>query len=464
MLNTNGMATKQKILMFNLLEDLRTQSMLESENSSNVEVRNMWGQRDLHTVLKDRSDKITNLEKELDGVRNDLYRLELERKQTKTDALESETAETYREIIEAKNKEISEMDVEILNLRTAMRELETKSVVEKEAVETLKKANKKLTDLTNRKMTPVMNREILQDVCRALDAEQELGRLRMELARMETEVESERKKRAILEERLRITDEQSEFREKRIKIDGVGDRLKSASDTEAALIEELDSIVNAYDGLLAENKRLEENHSETFRKLEEFEAEIVGLRSRVRMFEEMKVQVEREKRRLGEWKDGLQVETKNLEETMQIVELESAEKDRKMNEYKTLLMTLESNVKMLENEISVTAATNRQAQSELISQRKEMKLLQVEHQDMKRVCETYKKICTADIDVVEESERYKRILRCSLCDTNMKNCVISKCMHTFCDLCLNDRIRARQRKCPTCQIDFSSADIKKVYL
>lgn len=53
---------------------------------------------------------------------------------------------------------------------------------------------------------------------------------------------------------------------------------------------------------------------------------------------------------------------------------------------------------------------------------------------------------------------------CTLCETNAKNIAISSCMHTFCDVCINTRIKLRDRKCPTCGISYNVSDVKRFFL
>ncbi|BEI86895.1 hypothetical protein CcaverHIS002_0702410 [Cutaneotrichosporon cavernicola] len=69
----------------------------------------------------------------------------------------------------------------------------------------------------------------------------------------------------------------------------------------------------------------------------------------------------------------------------------------------------------------------------------------------------------ADVAVREERAKLLKLLRCSCCELNFKQQVITKCMHTFCKECLDKRIETRQRKCPACGIVFSKEDCKTLY-
>ncbi|WUR02861.1 E3 ubiquitin-protein ligase BRE1 [Vairimorpha necatrix] len=62
------------------------------------------------------------------------------------------------------------------------------------------------------------------------------------------------------------------------------------------------------------------------------------------------------------------------------------------------------------------------------------------------------------------NKEVKSFIICNLCDNNPKNVAIISCMHTFCEECINLRIKLRDRKCPTCGISFNVSDVKKLYL
>ncbi|TBU16199.1 hypothetical protein CWI42_040080 [Ordospora colligata] len=69
-----------------------------------------------------------------------------------------------------------------------------------------------------------------------------------------------------------------------------------------------------------------------------------------------------------------------------------------------------------------------------------------------------------DVDLLTQMERYRGLLRCTLCDSRFKNTAIIKCMHCFCEECINSRIKMRDRKCPSCNEPFNTSDVRKIYL
>lgn len=55
------------------------------------------------------------------------------------------------------------------------------------------------------------------------------------------------------------------------------------------------------------------------------------------------------------------------------------------------------------------------------------------------------------------------MLKCSTCVQRFKSVVINRCGHLFCKECIDDRIANRQRKCPSCAIQFGRDDVSTVY-
>ncbi|KAA1474225.1 hypothetical protein DENSPDRAFT_873258 [Dentipellis sp. KUC8613] len=63
----------------------------------------------------------------------------------------------------------------------------------------------------------------------------------------------------------------------------------------------------------------------------------------------------------------------------------------------------------------------------------------------------------------KEIDKCMSVLKCSTCRMNMRNTVITKCMHTFCKQCVDARIATRQRKCPACNLGFAQSEVQQVY-
>ena len=140
------------------------------------------------------------------------------------------------------------------------------------------------------------------------------------------------------------------------------------------------------------------------------------------------------------------------------------DKDRKISDYKLLLTNLQANHKILESELNNSNSNYRMIKREFEFLKLDFLTLKTEHESNKKLCDILKGLNSSDTEIIEDLERYKKVIRCSLCDTNIKNSVLIKCSHTFCDSCIENRLKARQRKCPICQSEFNSNDVKKIYL
>lgn len=67
-------------------------------------------------------------------------------------------------------------------------------------------------------------------------------------------------------------------------------------------------------------------------------------------------------------------------------------------------------------------------------------------------------------EILDDVDKYKKLLKCTACDRRYKDSVINKCMHVFCQECLDQRIKSRNRMCPSCGEAFSQNDVKRIYL
>ncbi|EIW63378.1 BRE1-domain-containing protein [Trametes versicolor FP-101664 SS1] len=68
-----------------------------------------------------------------------------------------------------------------------------------------------------------------------------------------------------------------------------------------------------------------------------------------------------------------------------------------------------------------------------------------------------------ETELQSEIDKCMSLLKCSTCHMNMRNTVITKCMHSFCKSCVEARIATRQRKCPACNLPFSQGEVQQLY-
>ncbi|KAG5187981.1 hypothetical protein JKP88DRAFT_262346 [Tribonema minus] len=66
--------------------------------------------------------------------------------------------------------------------------------------------------------------------------------------------------------------------------------------------------------------------------------------------------------------------------------------------------------------------------------------------------------------LAEEAQELRKALRCSVCSSRQKDCVLTKCYHMFCRQCVDENLRARNRKCPACGKVFGADDVHSIYI
>jgi hypothetical protein len=52
---------------------------------------------------------------------------------------------------------------------------------------------------------------------------------------------------------------------------------------------------------------------------------------------------------------------------------------------------------------------------------------------------------------------------CTVCESNLKDVVITSCYHTFCQSCVDKNLKTRHRKCALCNLPFGKNDVHKLY-
>ncbi|AFZ79032.1 hypothetical protein BEWA_018770 [Theileria equi strain WA] len=66
--------------------------------------------------------------------------------------------------------------------------------------------------------------------------------------------------------------------------------------------------------------------------------------------------------------------------------------------------------------------------------------------------------------VFRENEILRRRMTCTVCCESFRDHCITKCGHVFCQKCLNNSIKSRNRKCPQCKINFDKNDTQRIFL
>jgi len=234
---------------------------------------------------------------------------------------------------------------------------------------------------------------------------------------------------------------------------------------ESILTEELTTITEAYEDLMKKTTELEKRISQNNRKYEVLLEENVDLKNRMKLQEDAKNFIEKEKKRCEMIRKEIQEQKEELRREFENKEMEKRRLEEKRKESEERMRKQENEITALNNELWNYKTMHKKLSTEL----KEMvkRRVEVENNERKnrKLVEMYKRMLNGDLnEMLGDLEMYRRALRCTLCDLNLKNATITRCMHCFCEDCLQTRIKSRLRTCPICEIEFTMGDVKKLYL
>ena len=69
----------------------------------------------------------------------------------------------------------------------------------------------------------------------------------------------------------------------------------------------------------------------------------------------------------------------------------------------------------------------------------------------------------ADMFQQHQLKHYKGMVECKVCRTRHKSVILTRCFHLFCRECIDTAMATRQRRCPTCGVSISKADIHDIF-
>ncbi|OCH92316.1 BRE1-domain-containing protein [Obba rivulosa] len=147
-------------------------------------------------------------------------------------------------------------------------------------------------------------------------------------------------------------------------------------------------------------------------------------------------------------------EVKLLKEQVGEWRIRTDNESKRVDELRAIMVQHEHDLERRRNEL-------RKAEENLVRSRKE-----AERQSAKLKASSNMLNSTAssrEAQLQQEVDKCMSILKCSTCRINMRNTVITKCMHSFCKQCVESRISTRQRKCPACNLPFSQGEVQALF-
>ncbi|ADM12139.1 E3 ubiquitin-protein ligase BRE1 [Encephalitozoon intestinalis ATCC 50506] len=246
------------------------------------------------------------------------------------------------------------------------------------------------------------------------------------------------------------------------------ERVRNGSGTcdQGSLEDEIINLVESLDKSLGENKALVLRLEAAHKKNRELESEMISLKMASSDLRSRNAKLESDIKHLG-MENRYTTQGDLGDHGLKIRKLESslAEYNKVATDYKKRLYTLSKEKEETEKILESIKKQNREMRDEMSRIAKTNSQIEAENKRLSGVLRAIQNGGSEeDTDLAVQLERYRGLLRCTLCDTRFKDTAITKCMHCFCEECINSRIRMRDRKCPSCNEPFAPNDVKKIYL
>ncbi len=193
---------------------------------------------------------------------------------------------------------------------------------------------------------------------------------------------------------------------------------------------------------------------------------------------------------LTDMKEVLEKKNEVYKEQLENYSIYTKKMEDELEVLKKLNNSLEEAKKLNEKDIDILKAKN----IENLKNIDKEKMIKDDLQNKNNELKNYKKKMTIDYDVLKtkydelckskqydpnsldvdninkenevlklENQKYREMVHCKVCKTEIKNVVITKCFHTFCRKCIDAAIESRKRRCPICRELISQNDVKKIF-
>lgn len=447
-MNINGIASMRNHLLYRRLCEYRATSHASKDSELENIRPNAHQQPD--------SLELQLLGREVEELRKENARLSQQSHPQKQDAsIDSPEIKEFISNLESRNvlleKENCSLQIELQNLKS---EIEALSEPHQRVPS---RASLQASSFDEQAKQAAKSADLARAHCQISELGQEIEKYRQRILGLNRDVAVESKKYRNLREEMNAMRslygllQQIQAR----KVD------TTSNSPENILGSELNRMIDAFEKAVNAGKALERIIEQVHEKNEGLFSENAELKNRIKMHEESKMLLEKERKRCEGARDDIQNAIKELSESL-------LKQDRQSKEIREMIQTYEDRIGELEIMVEKLKASKKLAVSleeELVASRGQVVSQRNEIERQKRILCLLKKRygSTDEIENIDDIDMYRKVIRCGLCDVNLKNCVIVKCMHCFCEECVKKRFKARNRRCPTCAKDFLMTDVKKIY-
>lgn len=454
-----------KFLTFNLqkYKKLYEENLVLDKSNASFEAGNAWGTKDTKSILHEKTEKILELEEQILNLKNQLSIQqevsEENNKKVKHDftpikvELNTETKNLYEKINKLSN-ELSEKEKALLEKEDAHIKIEEElrqniyKLEEKNSNEEVKKKN---TDKT------------VELEAKNFQLENDLLEIKGVNKRMEQKIFFLEKERKHLEQEKKECGKIKEILDEITKKSKENHQIFKG---EQYLMEEIKSVSDAFDKVTEMNAKLNQQISFLNRKNRDFEAKIVEGQTRARLTEKQHEKTQNMLKRIEDLKKEIEeIHTKNMQEFGGL-EDQLKEITAKYQSVSKLLKITKKEINDIEKNKEEKAKIVYKQLDEINSLNSKIQEVEKRNLILQGTVDSYEKAFrdnTTSVDLQRKIDILNEYVYCGLCKSNIKSYVIDKCMHCFCQECLEHRLKTRSRNCPKCNQEYTKSNIKRIY-
>ncbi|KAF7682640.1 E3 ubiquitin-protein ligase Bre1 [Astathelohania contejeani] len=242
------------------------------------------------------------------------------------------------------------------------------------------------------------------------------------------------------------------------------------------LLLEIQKLSSSYDSILADNRKLMsqiENSNikiiDNIREITKLSNENFELEKRADYYLKEKEFLKSKHKELESFNLQLEKEIKNYKKEMEVLNNKYMERKSASEYHKRKYIQCQNDYNLIKEEKELLKKKESELKSKLAEEIKKSEDARLELGFIKTDLEGHKKMLAyfmkgESIGLISDLEKYRKLLRCTVCDENYKDTVIGKCMHVFCRACIDKRLELRNRKCPSCGELFCANEVKKIFL
>ncbi|KAF4547950.1 E3 ubiquitin-protein ligase bre1-like protein [Elsinoe fawcettii] len=159
---------------------------------------------------------------------------------------------------------------------------------------------------------------------------------------------------------------------------------------------------------------------------------------------------------------SLEKQVSEAKDSLTRLESQNRNLQQKISEADVHLQTSKTEVSELKKVLQGKDDTTTKASNERRKMEVELAEVKAKLEDQKKLNDTLKKRVTNGDGTAADD--WRRMGICPVCNANLRNTALKLCGHVFCNVCIQNLITNRSRKCPTCSKNFGNNDSMPVHL